>query len=250
MTQTQTQTQTRTAALVTIDGIDGSGKATQTAAVADALRAKGYTVATLDFPQYRANRMGRKIKEMLEGRLGDAAAIPGLAAACMFALDRRETLPRLRSLRKCHDVIILDRWVMTNVVYQAAREQVSRQLPQLCMETVEMVEFIEYDMLELPKASVAYFLRLNPEEAKTLMVAAGRKLDAYEEDIDLQWALYHGFLAQAERADPSVVKPTSVPCIALEGQRLKAPEEITEWLVTNLETTALQHVTPSGTPRQ
>jgi dTMP kinase len=246
---TQTHTRTRTAALVTIDGIDGAGKATQTEAVADSLRSKGYTVATLDFPQYRQNRMGHKIKEMLEGRLGDAAAMPALAAACLFSLDRRESLPRIRNLSACHDVMILDRWVMTNVVYQAAREQLERQLHMLCMETVELVEFIEYDMLELPKASVAYFLDISPTETARLMADAGRDLDEYEKNEDLQWALYHGFKAQAQRADPSVIKPVSVPCTPLAGGHIKPPEEITQWIVSNLETTALAHVTPSGTPR-
>lgn len=50
---------------IVIDGIDGSGKATQTKLLLNRLAKKGYKTATIDFPQYYNNFFGKMINIIL-----------------------------------------------------------------------------------------------------------------------------------------------------------------------------------------
>ena len=56
---------------VVLDGIDGSGKATQTALLLERLQEAGYKTGTIDFPQYYDNFFGKLTGEYLTGKLGD-----------------------------------------------------------------------------------------------------------------------------------------------------------------------------------
>ena len=46
---------------IVIDGIDGSGKATQTKLLVAKLKENGYKVKTIDFPQYEENFFGKMV---------------------------------------------------------------------------------------------------------------------------------------------------------------------------------------------
>ncbi len=50
---------------IVIDGIDGSGKATQTKLLLDRLEKEGYKTAAIDFPQYYKNFFGKMINVTL-----------------------------------------------------------------------------------------------------------------------------------------------------------------------------------------
>ena len=52
--------------LIVIDGIDGSGKATQTKILVEKLRQQGLAVETLNFPQYENNFYYQNISKVPE----------------------------------------------------------------------------------------------------------------------------------------------------------------------------------------
>ncbi len=81
--------------LIVIDGIDGTGKATQTQLLKERLEAEGRKVVTLDFPQYDNNIGGRVIKRLLKAEFGDFLALDPKAASAYYAADRRESLPKI-----------------------------------------------------------------------------------------------------------------------------------------------------------
>ena len=71
----------RNGLLIAIEGIDQSGKATQSRLLAGRIRREGYSVEVVDFPNY-GTRVGRLLKEYLAGNaLWDHHAIHLLYAA-------------------------------------------------------------------------------------------------------------------------------------------------------------------------
>ena len=79
---------TRKAKLISIDGLDGSGKNTQSELLRDRLRAEGCTAEVVSFPMYGSPSCFA-VEMYLSGALGghpdDTGAYP---AATFFAVDR------------------------------------------------------------------------------------------------------------------------------------------------------------------
>ena len=105
--------------LVAIEGGDGAGKATAAAEVARQLRQLGRTAAVLSFPRYGETTGGWALGEYLAGRL--PRDVSPRAAAVLYALDRLESRDVLLAARDAHDVVVLDRYIASNLVYQAAK---------------------------------------------------------------------------------------------------------------------------------
>ncbi len=105
--------------LVAIEGGDGAGKATAAAEVARQLRQLGRTATVLSFPRYGETAGGWALGEYLAGRL--PRDVTPRAAAVLYALDRLESRDVLLAAREAHDVVVLDRYIASNLVYQAAK---------------------------------------------------------------------------------------------------------------------------------
>lgn len=58
------------AALFEIEGIDGSGKGTQSSILESQLREMGYQAATISFPRYTSTAFGQLIGQFLNGQFG------------------------------------------------------------------------------------------------------------------------------------------------------------------------------------
>ncbi|UZJ25556.1 dTMP kinase [Rhodococcus antarcticus] len=172
-------------ALVVVEGLDGSGKRTLTAALTAALEARGATVASLAFPRYGASVEADLLTEALHGRAGDlGASVHGMAA--LFALDRGGARAWLGGALGGHDVVLLDRYAASNAAFGAAR------LHQHADGAfVEWVRELEFGRLGLPVPALQLLLRVPVALAQQR--AAGREAedtararDAFERDGGLQ----------------------------------------------------------------
>ncbi|MBU4099713.1 thymidylate kinase, partial [Patescibacteria group bacterium] len=76
---------------IVMDGIDGSGKATQTRLLLDRFEKEGYKTATIDFPQYYKNFFGKMTGRYLSGEFGKADEVSPYLASVLYALDRWES---------------------------------------------------------------------------------------------------------------------------------------------------------------
>lgn len=171
--------------LIVIEGLDGSGKATLTAALVSALERSGASVATLAFPRYDADVHAELARDALYGRLGDLAdSVHGMAV--LFALDRRAAAGELRTLLGSHDVVLVDRYVASNAAYNAARLTQDAD-----GEIVEWVRRLEIERFGIPVPDHQLLLAteraLAAERARSRAAAdPGRERDAYESDDSLQ----------------------------------------------------------------
>jgi len=74
--------------LLAIEGIDGSGKGTQAAQLAESAAAGGYRVASFSFPLYDGNPFSRAVADYLNGEFGSADEVHPELAAMLYAGDR------------------------------------------------------------------------------------------------------------------------------------------------------------------
>lgn len=173
-----------TASLVVIEGLDGAGKATLASAVAGHLVDAGIRVGRLDFPRYGRSVHADLAAEALRGQAGDLVDSV-YAMATLFALDRAGAVGELAELGAANDVVLLDRYVASNLAYGAAR------LAQpVDGEFGTWVGALEFDRLGLPRPDLQLYLdtpvTLAELRARSRELKVGQRLDAYEQDASLQ----------------------------------------------------------------
>lgn len=102
---------------IALEGIDGAGKSTQIACLADAFRARGRTVTTLRDPG--STSLGEILRGVVvDGRNGSAAI--GLRAEMLIFMAARAQLveERIEPALAAGEVVICDRFLLSNVCYQ------------------------------------------------------------------------------------------------------------------------------------
>ena len=218
------------ARLVAFEGIDGAGKGTQVAAVAEALRSAGRSVAAFGFPQYDATRFGGWIGRFLRGEFGELADVPPLFAALLFAGDRFESRDRLDELRAGREFLLLDRYVGSNIAHQAARVPLAGRAG-----FTEELLHLEHEIYRLPRPAETFLFDLPVEAAQRMILAkAGRSYT--DEAMDLQEADGEHLAAVRERyLDLAGRLGWQVVAVCREDETRPRPrEEITAEVVARL----------------
>ncbi len=169
------------AKLIVIEGGDGAGKQTQSQALVQRLQDQGRRAARVAFPRYENNIAGSIIARLLRGEFGSVGALAPEIRMLMFAADRFETLPLIQRALAENDVVVIDRYVGSNAVYQGAL------LPESDFEPFARMVF-EFELKILPKPDLTIFLNAAPEASRS-MAEARAELDAYEANRDLQAAV-------------------------------------------------------------
>jgi dTMP kinase len=102
--------------IIALEGIDQSGKRTQTRLLAEELERKGARVGTISFPIYRSPS-GRQIQRFLAGK----QEYPATALHMLYSLNRWENQERITSLAEKSDFVIADRYYPSNLAYGVSR---------------------------------------------------------------------------------------------------------------------------------
>lgn len=207
--------------LIAIEGIDGSGKGTQAARLCERLEESGVTVDSLSFPQYSTTRFGKVIGDFLNGRFGSLNEVHPMLASLLFAGDRLESYEDLWTLLQGYDVVVLDRYVASNIAHQGAKLQGAER-----EELKGWVEAVEFEIFGLPKPDLTILLDLPADRAQELI--ARKSARSYtEKKADLQEADAN-YLAQVREVyrQLAVDQPhwKIVPC--LKGETLRSIEDI------------------------
>lgn len=143
-------------ALLVFDGNDGSGKATQSRLLVDALKAKGIPTEHVDFPAYDRNVFGTLLGECLAGQHGDFLNLDPKIASALYALDRFESSQAIRAHLESGTVVIADRFTSANQIHQGGKigdvEERKRFLAWL--------ELVEHDVLGIPRPDAIFYLQV------------------------------------------------------------------------------------------
>lgn len=183
--------------LLAIEGGDGAGKATAAAEVARQLVAAGRSAIVMSFPRYAETTGGWVLGEMLGGRL--PGAVSPRAAAVLYALDRLESRKALLAAAQAHDVVVLDRYIASNLAYQAARGA-----PADAAELMRWTWALETETFALPPPNLSIYLA-TPIDVARRQIAMKRQrsytdatFDANEADMALQARVRDNYAALAD----------------------------------------------------
>lgn len=168
------------ARLIAIEGIDGAGKGTQASRLQQSLAARGLRAAVLQFPRYAATSFGAAIGDFLNGRFGTLAEVHPQLAAVLYAGDRFESRGLLLELMEQHDVVVLDRFVGSNLAHQASRLTGAARLA-----LIEWIERIEFGVFQLPRPDLTVLIDMSSQMSRELVSRKGQR-DYTEREADLQ----------------------------------------------------------------
>ena len=139
---------------IVIEGLDGSGKATQTNQLCKALEQKQIKYRHLTFPDYEQDSSAL-IKLYLSGAFGtEPNSVNAYAAASFYAVDRYASFQRFWKQDYLDGIcLIADRYATSNLIYQLTK------LPKEEWDHfIHWAEDYEYHKLELPRPDVVIYL--------------------------------------------------------------------------------------------
>ena len=145
--------------LYVIEGVDGSGKATQTELLYQALLAQGKTVRKVSFPDYDSPSSSL-IKMYLNGEFGtDPQDVNAFATSVFFAVDRFASFRKdWKTFYDEGGIIIADRYVTSNLVHQAGKITDAAEKEHY----IHWLNELEYGIFGLPKPDCVIFLDMPP----------------------------------------------------------------------------------------
>lgn len=164
--------------LVAIEGIDGSGKRTQAQMLLDRAREKNKTANLLSFPRYKITQSSKWIAEYLKGDYGELSEVHPLFAGMLFALDRFESKEQIEGLLAKHDLIIMDRYVASNLAYQSARVAEEART-----KFVDRLLKLEYSIYGLPRPDLTLFLDMPVAFSEHLISERGARGYTADDEI-------------------------------------------------------------------
>lgn len=170
--------------MIVIEGLDGSGKETQTKLLRSALEARGKKVESISFPRY-GQISSVLVEEYLNGVFGsDPNDVNAYGASSFFAMDRFASyLREWRPLYQGCDYFLADRYVTSNAIHQCSK------LPREEWDAfVSWLFDYEFGKLGLPKPDRVFYLHLGVDDSQRLLSERyhgnEQKKDIHEGDIE------------------------------------------------------------------
>ena len=111
--------------LIVIEGLDGAGKTTQTAIVAEELRREGRDVRVISFPDYKSESAAL-VNMYLRGEFGEKPEdVNAYAASSFYAVDRYSSYMKdwKEFYERPDSVVIATRYTTSNEIYQLAKTE-------------------------------------------------------------------------------------------------------------------------------
>ncbi len=220
--------------LIVLEGLDGAGKSTQIKLLREMFSQRGVESEYLHFPRFDAPLYGDLIARFLRGELGGVDQVNPYLVALLYAGDRADAASQIRSWMESGKVVILDRYVYSNVGYQCAK--LSDEAAKV--ELMEWILDLEYNHFGIPRPDLSLFLdvpfnftkqRLEEErEGDDREYLKGKK-DIHEASMDLQVSVRSVYLMAAERDEQLQI----VDCSSEEGD-MESAETIYERIATKV----------------
>lgn len=148
--------------LIVIDGIDGSGKATQVRLLDSRLKKEGGKVKTIDFPRYEDNFFGKLIGEYLSGVYGDFIQVDPRVASILYAADRFESGKQIEEWLKKGFTVIADRYATANQIHQGGKIANLKERK----EFLKRLDTMEYSVFKIPRPDLVIYLDVPFEVSK------------------------------------------------------------------------------------
>ncbi len=164
--------------LIVFEGIDGSGKSTQSELLRGRLREEGTDFRSVTFPRYD-NHSASLIKMYLGGAFGsDPGDVNAYAASCFYAVDRYASYRQdWQEYYENGGLIVMDRYTTSNAIHQGAKLPTERR-----EEFFRWLAHFEYDLIGIPAPDLVLYMDI-PLTTALERIAARQAAAGTTEDI-------------------------------------------------------------------
>ena len=211
---------------VALEGIDGAGKNTLADALVRRAEAAGLTVGRLGFPRYRETAFGALVGLYLDGRFGGLDEVSPYFAAMLYAGDRLQSRELIDATLAANDLVVVDRYVASNIVYNAVKLPPAEQLT-----FIDRFVEIEHSVFGLPTPDLYLLVDIAPDRAAELVRRKAKRsytdkaADLHEADVAYLGACRRLY---CELADRSFVAPWQVVPVVDAAGELRPPDAIAD----------------------
>lgn len=172
-------------AFIVIDGIDGSGKGTQTDLLVARLRAEGRSAVKADFPQYGTRSAGL-VENYLNGKYGASSDVSPYVASFFYMLDRYDASFGLRESLGRGDLIVANRYVSANMGHQGGKFETRAERQKY----FAWLDHYEYRVFGIPRPDMTLVLHVpahigqqNVDQKAVREYLSGASRDVHEADV-------------------------------------------------------------------
>lgn len=181
--------------IISFDGIDSSGKETQTRLLVERLRYQRKVVRKLSTPDYETPS-GQEIKLRLQNKIGNWSDLSWEEKMKLFATNRTEHKQEVIDAVQRGEIVIYDRYVPSSLAFIAVEALAPQNIESRREEIHRAVARQEYEINEMPFEDVSIFLDVPP--AVSALLLHGRKSkrgedDEYTDHAEVQQRLYNEY---------------------------------------------------------
>lgn len=216
--------------LIVIEGLDGTGKATQTKLLLKKLKQEKFQTAVFDFPQYN-KFFGQLVGAYLRGEFGQAHEVSPYFASMLYALDRWTVVENIEKELKRGKIVICNRYSTANFLHQSGKIN-NDQKRKIFLNWLEQLEF---NFLKIPRPDLVLFLSMPSHFGQQLVGKKNKRayLKGKKQDIHEKSSSH---LMTAEQQAPRLIKKfhwRKIDC--LKNNSILSPAEIAAkiWLVVD-----------------
>ena len=206
--------------IIVIEGVNDSGKETQSKLLAKTLKEEGYKVVEFSFPMYKSPT-GKIFKNCVLGKDGNGYFEEGYEnldpyVVCLYtAADRKYHKEKIERYLKNDYIVILNRYTSSNMAHQGSRYSDSEERFYM----YQWIDKLEYWLLKLPKPDCTILLKV---PAKYLNQLSEKQVALnFQEDIFDQDSVLKAYIELSE-----LYNWDSIDCVS--KNKMKSVEEIHE----------------------
>lgn len=146
--------------LIVLDGLDASGKETQTKKLYNRLCEDGRNIMRIECPNYE-DSSSELVKMYLKGEFGsNPGDVNHYAASSFYAVDRFASYKKYWGKHYENGGIVLaDRYTTSNAIYQPVKIADEKERERY----LEWLDDFEYNKLSLPRPDAVFFIDMPPE---------------------------------------------------------------------------------------
>lgn len=174
--------------LIVIEGVDGSGKQTQSEKLFRTLQNKGLKVKKIEFPDYDSESSSL-VKMYLRGDFGiNPEDVSAYVASSFFAADRYASYnTKWKDFYLSGGIVIADRYATANMVHQASKITDKEDRDKF----LDWIYDLEFNIYGIPKPDLVFFLDVPPEISMEITKERKNKITGEDEKDIHERDLHH-----------------------------------------------------------